>query len=254
MELGLAGKLILVSGASRGIGLAIAQAFAQEGARVAMVARMQQPLTEAISSITARSEVRGFTADMTRDEEILATLDSVERSMGPIDAAIANVGSGMSQAGHAVPQAEWQRVLSLNLLGATALAAYAIDRLAPRQGSLTMISSIAGLEAVGAPAPYAAAKAGLQAAVKSLARSAGPLGVRVNAVAPGNVMFPGGTWDRKLLENPAGVQAMLQSEVPLRRFAKPEEIADVVVFLASDRASFVTGSTWVVDGGQTRGF
>jgi 3-oxoacyl-[acyl-carrier protein] reductase len=124
--------------------------------------------------------------------------------------------------------------------------------LSAAHGSVTVISSIAAREAFGAPAAYGAAKAALEAVSKALARTAVREGVRVNVVAPGNILFPGGRWEQRLREDESGVRAMLAAEVPLGRFGRPEEVADAVVFLASERASFITGACLVVDGGQTR--
>jgi 3-oxoacyl-[acyl-carrier protein] reductase len=118
--------------------------------------------------------------------------------------------------------------------------------------SITFISSIAGLEAIAAPIPYSTAKAGLQQAAKNLARQLGPEGIRVNTVAPGNVLAPGGTWEAKMAENPDQVKKYIETEVPLARFANPEEIAHAVVFLASARARFISGALLCVDGAQTR--
>jgi 3-oxoacyl-[acyl-carrier protein] reductase len=108
------------------------------------------------------------------------------------------------------------------------------------------------LESLGAPIPYGAAKAALEHYAKDLSHRVGRHGVRVNTVAPGNILFPGGTWQRKLEANPAGVTAMISAEVPLARFGAPEEIGAAVAFLASDRAAFITGACVVADGGQTR--
>lgn len=248
MDLALAGKRVLVSGASRGIGRAIAEAFANEGAQVAAIARGESDLKTLAASHAA---IHPIVADMTDEASARSAWESADKHIGAIDICIANLGGG-SPAAPASQHSEWQRVINLNLFSASTLAIIAGERLT-NNGALVFVSSIAGLEALGAPAPYAVAKAGLQALVKTTARSLGPA-VRVNAIAPGNVLFEGSTWDRKLREDSAGVETILNSDVPLRRLGTPEEIADAVLFLASARAAFITGATLVVDGGQTRAF
>jgi 3-oxoacyl-[acyl-carrier protein] reductase len=249
MDLQLTGARVLVSGASRGIGFAIARAFAAEGARLAIAARDAAGLAVAARALGG---ARGLQADMTQEADVRRAVERTERALGGIDVCVANVGSGVFP-GRA--RADWERCMAVNFFGAASLAAAVGEKLkASGRGSLVFVSSIAGLEATGAPLAYATAKAALQALAKSLARELGPHGVRVNAIAPGNVMFEGGTWERKLREDRGAVEAMIRAEVPLQRFATPAEIADVVVFLASARAGFVTGATWVVDGGQTRRF
>lgn len=254
MDLGFADGAVLVSGGSRGIGLAVARVLLAEGARVALAARGRAGLDEAVSALDVPGRVAAVAADTTTEAGAALALDRAEAEFGPLSAVVSVVGGGAGLRGHAVPAAEWHRMVDLNLIGPMTLAARAIDRLAPRRGSLTFVSSIAGCEALDAPVPYAAAKAGLNAAVKALARSAAPLGVRVNAVAPGNVLVPGGTWERRLGENPDAVAQLLAAEVPLGRLADPAEIARVIAFLASGQAGFVTGAVWTADGGQTRGF
>jgi 3-oxoacyl-[acyl-carrier protein] reductase len=253
MDLELADLNVLVSGASRGIGFAIAEAFAAEGARLALVARGAEALLRASNAVGSQHTPLTIVADMTAEDQIRASIETVEGKFGQLDIVVANIGSGASMAGYEVGRDEWERAMTLNFFGAATLASIVAPRLAKQgKGSLIFVSSIAGLETVGAPAPYAAAKAALQSLVKSYARLLGPNQVRVNAVAPGNVLFPGGVWDRKLQQDRPGVEEMLMREVPLQRFAEPKEIAEVVAFIASPRSSFVTGATIVVDGGQTR--
>jgi 3-oxoacyl-[acyl-carrier protein] reductase len=252
MRLDLDKTRVLVTGASRGIGLAIAEAFVAEGAAVAIVARGKEDLAAAKKLLKGGRTV-SIAADMTVHDEVVRAVAEAEAALGPLEVIVANLGSGASLPGLAVPRAEWERVMALNFFGASSLASVTAERLAERgRGSLVFVSSIAGLEALGAPAPYAAAKAALQSLVKSYSRLLGGKGIRVNAVAPGNILFPGGTWDRKLQEDPDSVDAMLRRDVPLGRLGKPHEIAAVVAFLASPRASYITGATIVVDGGQTR--
>jgi 3-oxoacyl-[acyl-carrier protein] reductase len=256
MELGLSGKVVLVAGSSRGIGLAIARAFAAEGARVMLSARSPEPLEAARAGLAhafGDKNIQAVAGDLSSESDIQRVLDAAETRLGPLDAVVANVGSGTAQGGYAVGRAEWSRVLDENLLAGALLAGAALERLTGRgQGSLTFVGSIAGLEALAAPVPYSAAKAALGMAVKLYAQQVGPKGVRVNMVAPGNILFPGGSWEKKLAERREFFEAYVQREVPLGRFGTPEEIAGIVVFLASEQAGFVTGAIWTADGGQTR--
>lgn len=258
MDLGLSGKVVLVSGASRGIGFAIAEAFAAENARVVLTARAADKLEAARERIANRygdDAVRAIAADMSDETDIARVLATMQRELGAPDVVVANVGSGTARGGFDATRAEWEQGLSTNLLSGTLLASQALKVLTERkQGNLIFVSSIAGIEAIRAPVTYSAAKAALQMAAKLYAQQVGSFGVRVNVVAPGNILFPGGTWEAKLAERREYFEQYLRSEVALQRFGAPEEIADVVVFLASGRAGFTTGSVWVVDGGQTRSY
>lgn len=193
--------------------------------------------------------------DMARREDIERALDITVSTFDRVNAVVANVGSGTAKGGWDLDEDDWAPVMDLNLRGSVALTSVAMPHLLKQESSsFTFISSIAATEAIGAPIPYSAAKAAIEMTMKSLSRLVGPQGVRVNAVSPGNVLFPGGSWEKKLVDRREFFEEMIQREVPLQRFASPEEIANVVVFLASERASFVTGSSVVVDGGQTRSY
>ena len=249
MKLELDGRVALVTGASRGIGLAIARTLAAEGARVALAARGHDGLKQAVAEIGGK--VSHHAADVTDPAAALALVRDVEKQWGSIDILICNVGSGASVPPGTETDTEWRRVLDANLFAALNMIGAARPHMR-RGGAIVCISSIAGLAALGAPVAYSASKAALNATVRGLARPLAEVGIRINAVAPGNILFDGGTWARKLAENKQGVDDMLAREVALRRLGTPEEIADVTTFLASPRAAFITGTVIVADGGQLR--
>lgn len=188
------------------------------------------------------------------DSEIItAVLSSVSHRWGQLDCLVANVGSGRGPIGWDLQESDWHRLFEQNLSCCYRLVQQVLPAMTQsRQGSVVIVASIVGLESTRAPLPYSAAKAALINYGKNLARQLGPLNVRVNSVAPGNILFPGGSWERHLSERRDEVLREVDAEVPLRRFGRPDEIADLIVFLSSDRAAFITGSCVVADGGQTR--
>lgn len=252
MNLELNDRVALVTGASRGIGLAIAAALAAEGAKVALAARGADRLDAARATVGAQSSVH--VADVTDSTAAARLVQEVERHWGRLDILVCNVGSGASVPPGRETAAEWTRVMDLNLFATTNMIEVARPLMARGNGdrAIVCISSIAGMAALGAPVTYYAAKAALNATVRGLARPLALEGIRINAVAPGNILAADGTWARKLAENRAAVEDMLAREVALRRLGKPEEVADTVAFLASPRAAFITGSVVVADGGQLR--
>lgn len=257
MDLNLTGKSVFVAGSSRGIGRAIAEGFLAEGARVTVSGRVAGAVEETRSVLAARhgdDAVFAVSGDLTVADDIQSALTAAAECMGGIDVLVANVGSGSGTGGWDLTHDDWDGMLNMNLVGSMLIAGEAAKMMrdAGNGGSITFISSIAGMDALPAPIPYSAAKSALQHGAKNLSRQLGRENIRVNVVAPGNVLFPGGTWDRKQKEDAEGVAAFISAEVPLDRFATPQEIADAVLFLSSERAAFITGALLTVDGGQTR--
>ncbi len=255
MHLGLEDKVVFVAGASRGIGKGIAATFLEEGARVMITGRDASTLSAASAELgEGRADrVISFAGDLSQPEIGEAALRRVVNHFGRVDALVCNIGSGTAKNGWQITPADWEPVFHINLwITVRLVEIFLPEMVKANHGSITFISSIAGLESLGAPIPYGAAKAALEHYSKDLARRVGQHGVRVNTVAPGNILFPNGTWQRKLDRDRSSVTAMIAAEVPLGRFGTPEDVGSAVAFLASERATFITGACLVVDGGQTR--
>jgi 3-oxoacyl-[acyl-carrier protein] reductase len=250
MQLGLTEKVALVTGSTKGIGWAIAQTFHAERCRVALNGRNKADLKAATTRLKGSIGVVG---DVTETVEAQRMVDDVLKTFGRLDILVCNVGSGRSVPPGDETADEWQRVFALNLWSATNVVEAARDALAASKGVVVCISSICGLEVIpGAPVTYSAAKAALNAYVRGISRPLGKLGVRINAIAPGNILFDGSVWSRKLAEDSQAVQDMLSKDVALGSLGTPADVASLVAYLASPRCGFATGGVWTLDGGQLR--
>jgi NAD(P)-dependent dehydrogenase (short-subunit alcohol dehydrogenase family) len=248
MDLQLNGKTALITGSSRGIGLAIAQAFHAEGCRVVLNARSPKDLTLAAETVPGAITIAG---DMTNPEDSQRVLSETIAQTVRLDILVCNVGGGQSVLPGQETAKEWQRVFALNLWSTTNAVEAARAALTSSQGVIVCVSSVCGIEFVaGAPITYSAAKAALHAYVRGIARPLGQQGVRINAVAPGNILFDGSVWSRKLAEDAASVTSMLRSNVALSKLGTPEDVASLVTFLASPISGFTSGAIWTLDGGQ----
>ena len=253
MDLGLSNNVAMISGASRGIGRAIALGLAAEGCRLSLCARGREQLeATAQESRGAGVEVLATALDVSQEAEARRWVEATQQRFGGIDILVNNVGGSRPGGNLNASRQDWQAGFALNFFSALDLCQLVVPVMEERKaGCVINIASIYGRE-WGGPMTYNAAKAAMISLSKEMARALAPKGIRVNSVAPGSILFPGGAWEQRQKENPAGIAAFVKAELPAGRFGKPEEVADVVVFLASERAQWVSGACITVDGCQSR--
>ena len=253
MDLGLSNNVAMISGASRGIGRAIALGLAAEGCRLSLCARGREPLEATAQEVRrAGVDVLATALDVTQEAEARSWVEATQQHFGGIDILINNVGGSRPGGNLDASRSDWQAGFALNFFSALDLCRLVVPSMEDRKaGCVINITSIYGRE-WGGPMTYNASKAAMISLSKEMARALAPKGIRVNSVAPGSILFPGGAWEQRQKENPAGIAAFVKAELPAGRFGKPEEVADVVVFLASERSQWVSGACITVDGCQSR--
>jgi 3-oxoacyl-[acyl-carrier protein] reductase len=253
VDLELKDCVCIVSGSSRGIGRGIARVLLEEGAKVVLTGRGEESLDAASAELGDQfpGRVLSHAGDLNADDTLDTLLDRVVGEWGGVNGIVANAGAVRPVPEWQVAEEDWRWYFEANFAVAVRFATHFVPRLVDSGGSVVFIGSIAGVEDIGAPLPYSASKMAVAMYSKALARKLAPVGVRVNTVAPGNVVFPGGNWDKKQQADPQAIAGLLEEKVPLNRFGTPEEIGHAVAFLLSGKAAFITGSCLVVDGGQT---
>ena len=256
MDLQLTGKIAIVTGSTRGLGLASARALLAEGCRVTICARGEEGLANATADLRglpdAGSRLLAVQADLSTDKGVADVVLRTVETFGGLDILVNNIGLAKGAGITDTSDAEWQEAFDQTLVPAIRASRMAVPHMRRRGGgSIIMIASIWGRES-GGRMTYNAVKAAEISLAKSMAQQLARDNIRVNSVAPGSILFPGGSWDRRKREDPQGIAEFVARELPFGRFGRPEEVGAVVAFLASPCASWISGASVPVDGCQSR--
>jgi 3-oxoacyl-[acyl-carrier protein] reductase len=252
MDLELSNKVAVVTGSSRGLGLASARALAGEGCRVTICARGADALAAAARELSEIGDILAVPADVSTVEGIEIVVGKTVEAFGGIDILVNNVGRAGGTDVVATTDAEWNAAFDETFFPAVRASRLAVPHMRARGGGVVlMIASIWGRES-GGRMTYNAVKAAEISLAKSMAQQLAPQNIRVNSVCPGSISFPGGSWWKRQQEDPEGMKEFVRRELPFGRFGRAEEIGAVVAFLASPRASWISGAAITVDGCQSR--
>jgi 3-oxoacyl-[acyl-carrier protein] reductase len=258
MDLGLNGKVAIVTGGSRGLGLASAQALVAEGAHVAICARGAEALQKAAVELGTRAgggaQVQAIAADVSTAEGVQSVVDGTVKRFGRLDVLVNNVALAKGADIDTTSDAEWQEAFDQTMFPLIRMSRLAVPHLRKQGGgAIVIVSSIFGRES-GGRMTYNAVKAAEISLTKSMAQQLAKDQIRVVSVAPGSILFEGGSWWKRQQADPKGIAEFIKHELPFGRFGTPEEIGSVVAFLASAKAGWISGTTVVVDGCQSRMF
>jgi 3-oxoacyl-[acyl-carrier protein] reductase len=256
MDLGLGDKIAIVTGSSRGLGLASARALVAEGCRVCICARGEEQLAQAAIEVEAMAKKPGMVAavqaDVSTEAGVQLVIERTVETFGGLDILVNNVGKATGTDILATSDAEWQAAFDDTLFPAIRASRAAVPHMKARGGGvILMIASIWGRES-GGRMTYNAVKAAEISLAKAMAQQLAPMNIRVNSVAPGSILFPGGSWHKRQQSDPQFIADMIKRDLPFGRLGRADEVGNVVAFLASSKASWVSGASITVDGCQSR--
>jgi 3-oxoacyl-[acyl-carrier protein] reductase len=255
MDLHLTDKVAIVTGSSKGLGFASAKALAIEGCRVCICARGEATLEQAaadLREVAGPNRVLAVPADLAAAQGAEKVVNAAVKAFGGIDILVNNVGAAKGAGIVDTPDEVWQEAFDQTLYPAIRMSRLVVPYMKTQgSGSIVMIASIWGRES-GGRMTYNAIKAAEISLAKSMAQQLAKDGIRVNSVAPGSILFPGGSWDTRQQADPAGIAEFVRRELPFGRFGRADEVGAAVAFLASPRASWISGSSLPVDGCQSR--
>jgi 3-oxoacyl-[acyl-carrier protein] reductase len=252
MNLNLSNKTFLISGSSKGIGLMIAENLLNEDANVIITGRSKKLIKKQFNKLYLKFglKVAYVDGDITNKLVLKKIKNLVKKRWKKLDGIIANAGSIKTNVNTFLSEKDFYWYQKNNFLTAFKFVNFFLKEIKKSQGSIIFISSIASLKDLGAPLGYASSKLTLNFYSKFLANKLAKYNVRVNNIIPGNIYFKGGNWEKKIRKNPKKIKSMIKNKVPLRRFGKPEEVANLATFLLSSKSNFITGAEIIIDGGQ----
>lgn len=251
MDLNLNNKKVLITGSSKGIGLGLSKSFLKEGCSVVINGSSDKNLTKAIK-ILPKNNVFGICKDVTTQKGAEATLKFTINKLSKIDILICNLGSGATKDKSPNNFNEWQQMFDINFWSSVIIIEKSLKLLSKTRGKIICISSICANKNIkNAPISYSVAKAALNKYASFRSAELAKLGIRLNIISPGNILFKGSSWEKKLKNNFNKTKKLINTEVPMQRFGNIDEISNLALFLASDKSNFITGSNIIIDGGQS---
>jgi len=251
MNLSLRNKIVIIIGGTYGIGSKLVIDFLKEGSIVHVLSRNNRPINNYKSNY--KSKLYYYKCDANNELDLKNVLAKIIKISNKIDILIHNVGNGSGEKIAIQSKKNWNFSWDINFVTALKVVRGFSDEIIKAKGSIIFISSIAGIQEIGAPTSYSVAKSALITYAKILSHKLAP-NVRINVIAPGNILTKDGVWEKKFKNEPDLVNKMLNDKVPLKCFGLPEDVSNLALFLSSNKAKFITGSCFIVDGGQTTSF